>query len=144
MADNFDWTELETELIVDEGKRLKPYKDTHGNVSIGIGRNLSGVGISEKECQDMFVDDCISAISALDTYINWWRSSPPNVQRVLINLCFNMGWQKFSAFHQFLQLVQAGDYEAAANDLQSTTWWSQVGGRGPRMVNRLLAGNKVA
>lgn len=138
MTDNFDWTELETELIEDEGKRLKPYKDTRGNISIGIGRNLTGVGISEKECQDMFVDDCINCISALDTHIPWWRSSPPNVQRVLINLTFNMGWPKFMLFTGFLGFVKAGDYLTAANDLQSTAWWPQVGGRGPRMVNRLL------
>lgn len=138
MNDTFDWTELETELTIDEGKRLNPYKDTVGKISIGIGRNLTDTGISVKECQDMFMDDCMTCIHDLDTNLSWWRAAPPNVQRVLINLCFNLGWTRFSAFHQFLALVQAGDYAAASNDLRTTAWWSQVGPRGPRMVKRLL------
>lgn len=36
-------------IIRDEGKRVLPYLDTHGNPTIGVGRNLKGNGISITE-----------------------------------------------------------------------------------------------
>jgi lysozyme len=36
-------------LLVDEGLRLKPYRCTAGKTSIGYGRNLDDVGISQRE-----------------------------------------------------------------------------------------------
>jgi hypothetical protein len=42
-ASAWDRQKLEDELTVDEGKRLKAYKDTVGKWSIGIGRNLDDV-----------------------------------------------------------------------------------------------------
>ena len=32
-----------------EGLRLKPYRDTAGKLTIGVGRNLDDVGVSEAE-----------------------------------------------------------------------------------------------
>lgn len=38
---------LERELTRDEGLRLKPYHDSVGKLTIGIGRNLGDNGIIE-------------------------------------------------------------------------------------------------
>ena len=40
---------LAEQLKVHEGLRLKPYKDTVGKWTIGIGRNLEDKGITEQE-----------------------------------------------------------------------------------------------
>ena len=40
---------LATRIIQDEGKRATPYLDTTGAVTIGVGRNLTGNGISVAE-----------------------------------------------------------------------------------------------
>jgi len=40
---------LEELLVHHEGLRLKPYLDTSGKWTIGVGRNLSDSGISEEE-----------------------------------------------------------------------------------------------
>lgn len=50
MAETFDMAMLLSELSRDEGRRLKPYLDTVGKTTIGVGRNLTDVGISEDEC----------------------------------------------------------------------------------------------
>ena len=36
-------------IIKEEGKRDRPYLDTHRNVTIGVGRNLTGNGVSVDE-----------------------------------------------------------------------------------------------
>ena len=44
-----DLDALKAQLTRHEGLRLKPYRDTLGHLTIGVGRNLSEVGISEAE-----------------------------------------------------------------------------------------------
>ena len=46
-----------------EGKKLKPYKDHLGNLTIGIGRNLSITGISDDEAEYMFMNDLSNAVT---------------------------------------------------------------------------------
>lgn len=38
---------LQEQLIRDEGVRKFPYKDTVGKTTIGVGRNLDDVGLSQ-------------------------------------------------------------------------------------------------
>ena len=42
---------LISQLIIDEGIKLKPYTDSVGKLTIGVGRNLNDVGISEDEAR---------------------------------------------------------------------------------------------
>ena len=46
-----------------EGCRLKPYKCTAGKLTIGYGRNLDDVGISQAEANMMFEADFARAES---------------------------------------------------------------------------------
>ncbi|KAG0310255.1 hypothetical protein BGZ97_012685, partial [Linnemannia gamsii] len=81
---------LLSELSRDEGRRLKPYRDTVGKLTIGVGRNLTDVGISESEC-DMLLENDIARIRAwLDLKLPWWRDMDKVRQRVLINMTFNL------------------------------------------------------
>lgn len=56
------------DLKLDEGLRLKPYRDTVGKLTIGIGRNLDDVGISEAEAEYLLSNDLDRTISDLDKY----------------------------------------------------------------------------
>lgn len=44
------------QLIVDEGLRLRPYFDTQGKFTVGVGRNLSGKGLSAAEARAVLAD----------------------------------------------------------------------------------------
>jgi len=60
-------------LIKHEGLRLKPYLDTEGKLTIGVGRNLDDVGISKEEAMYLLGNDIQRAIlSARDTF-PWYR-----------------------------------------------------------------------
>lgn len=132
--------DLRADLIVDEGNRLKIYKDSRGFSSIGIGRNLDAEGISQAEASFMLANDMASHETDLDRALPWWRTLDEPRARVVANLCFNMGITKLAAFTGFLGFLQRGDWPGAAADLKTTAWYGQVGLRGPRMVTRLLTG----
>lgn len=135
-TDTYDPIELRFELTEDEGTAEYPYVDPLGNTGIGIGHNLAD-GLSNDVINLIYNDDVAVAVAALDTKIAWWRNLPPNQQRVMINLCFNMGWPVFSSFVHFLAAMQAGNVPMAVAQLQSSLWYTQVGLRGPRMIARL-------
>jgi lysozyme len=131
--------DLRADLMVDEGDRLRPYKDSRGFVSIGIGRNLSTEGISQAEASYLLANDIAGHTADLDRAFPWWRGLDEPRGRVLANLCFNLGIAKLQEFGGFLDRLRAHDYPGAANDLKTTAWYAEVGTRGPRMIQRLLA-----
>ena len=67
--DNLNLLLLHDELVRDEGVRLKPYRDTVGKLTIGTGRNLDDMGISEVE-NAMLLDNDICCIEA-DLELGW-------------------------------------------------------------------------
>lgn len=50
-------TVLKDMLIRHEGLKLKPYRDTVGKLTIGAGRNLNDLGISEREAMFLLDND---------------------------------------------------------------------------------------
>lgn len=128
------------DLIRDEGKSLKLYKDSKGIWTIGIGHNIQDKGISEAICNAIFEEDIFEPLSDLDTHIPWWRNIDEVRKRVLANMCFNMGWTVFSEFKNFLAAVQNGNYTDAAEHMKNSLWAKEVGIRAERLEHMMLTG----
>lgn len=139
------------ELTRDEGEVLKVYDDGTGNLlhagmtirgnpTIGIGRNLSGQGISAAEASYLLTNDIATASAALDANLPWWENLDPVRQRVIVNMCFNMGIAGLLGFPHFLAAMQAGDWQTAAAQMQQSAWWNKVGQRAVRLQYMVLNG----
>ena len=131
--------DLIQDLDLDEGVRLKLYYDSRDIPSIGCGRNLEAEGISLAEEDFMLANDLASHEADLDRELPWWRQLDEPRARVLVNLCFNMGITTLMEFTTFLGYLKENELELAADDLEHTAWYGQVGQRGPRMIARLTA-----
>ncbi len=128
------------DLRRDEGERLKPYRDTVGKLTIGIGRNLDDVGISAEESAFLLANDIAKVEKQLDERLPWWRTLSINRQRVLINMAFNMGIFGLLGFKNTLAFVQAGDYARAADNMLISKWAKQVKGRAVRLAELMRNG----
>jgi len=136
------------ELVRDEGKRLKLYKDSFGFWSIGVGRNLQDKGISEEEMLFMLKNDIREHLALLDRHCPWWRNMDEVRQRVLANMAFNMGvgpsdeqpTGKLLTFKNTLAAMARGDYDAAANGMSCSAWAREVGIRATRLVEMMRTG----
>ena len=82
---------IEEQLRKHEGNRKFPYVDTVGKVTIGVGRNLTDVGLSGNEIDILLKNDIDRAVADLDRELSWWRKLNEARQRVMIDLCFNLG-----------------------------------------------------
>ncbi len=140
---------LKIQLVRHEGLRLKPYRDTVGKVTIGVGRNLDDVGISEAEAHAMLDADIDRTERALRAALPWVDELDDARQGVLLNMAFNMGVgvpgsaRGLLGFPYTLGLVQAGKYDEAAKAMLESKWARQVGKRATELA-QIMATAPVA
>jgi lysozyme len=130
--------QLQRDLRRDEGTRSHVYTDTVGRLTVGVGRNISDVGLSPDEIQLLLDNDCARAF-AIASAFPWFATLDEVRQRVVLNLAFNLGG-KLLQFHDTLGAIARGAYVVAADHLQHSKWFTQVGQRGPRLVAMLRTG----
>src|SRR5580765_6037026 len=99
---------LEDQLIRDEGLRLKPYTDTVGKTTIGVGRNLTDVGISKDEALLLLNNDLDAAIADLSRF-PWFVALDAVRQRAVVDLRFNLGMGGFLLFQRFIHDMATGN-----------------------------------
>lgn len=133
-------TKLQKQLTLHEGVRLKPYRCTAGKLTIGIGRNLDDVGITQDEAMLMLRTDMARAIAAVRTELPWYERLDNIRQRVLVDMCFNLGIDGLLAFKQTLSAIASGDYDRAATEMLNSRWAGQVGERARRLARMMRTG----
>ena len=132
--------ELAKQLVIDEGMRTKPYNDTVGKMTIGVGRNLADRGITEQEAMYLLANDIESIEADLDRALPWWREMTERRQQTLANMAFNMGIFRLLGFKNTLAAMQSGDYVQAHNGMLTSKWAEQVGARASRLADMMLKG----
>lgn len=147
----YDQQKLDAELSRDEGRRANIYIDTVGIQTVGIGHNLKAgplpgqtYPMTDAEIDAVFARDVASTVAKLDAHLSWWRSLDDVRQRVMINMCFNLGIGGLMTFTTFLGMVEHGQYADAANDMLNTLWRRQVGDRAVRLATMMRAGTTPA
>lgn len=140
MPGSLDHAVMVAELERDEGLRLKPYADSKGIETIGIGRNLRDVGITREEAYHLLANDIERAVADLDQFLPWWRRLDPVRQRVLVNMTFNMGIGELRKFNATLAMIERGQYSNAASHVLTLPWATQVGVRANRLAEMLRVG----
>ena len=123
----------------DEGVRLKPYKDTQGILTIGIGRNLEGVGISDDEADLLLSNDIDRVVSDAARLFgeDWQESFTPVQQEVIVNLIFNLGIGTFQKFRKAIAAFKSGDMNTAADEILDSRAARQTGERYHRLAQAL-------
>lgn len=147
---NIDMPTMEQELVRDEdnvlqvyddatGNLLKPGMQVKGNPTIGVGINLL-VGITQDESMYLLNNRIAAAAADLEEQVPRWENLDPVRQRVMLNMCFNLGIHGLLGFPHFLAAMQAGNWQVAAQEMQNSAWWNQVGQRAVRLQYMVLNG----
>ena len=111
-----------------EGLRLKPYLCTADKLSIGFGRNLDDMGISEDEATYLLQTDIDRCYSELSVFI-WFDELDQIRQEALISMLFNLGLPRFLTFKKMIARLKEKRYSEAANEMIRSRWALQVGER---------------
>ena len=128
-------TPLEILLVKHEGVNPKPYTDTKGKTTIGIGRNLTDNGLTADEILFMFRSDLANAVTELYANFDPWFGNLDTVrQDVLINMAFNIGLPRLKTFKKMITALQQKDYSVAADEMRNSKWAEQVGNRASELA----------
>lgn len=133
-------TKLRAQLTKYEGEKLYPYTDTLGNTTIGVGRNLTGRGITAKESSMMLDDDIDYFLAELPKELPWFNGLDENRQIALCNMAFNLGMKGFLEFKNMLLALEKKYYAMAAHAAMQSMWAHQVGQRAADIAHTLETG----
>lgn len=111
-----------------EGLRLKPYLCTADKLTIGYGRNLEDMGISEDEATYLLQTDIDRCYSELSVF-TWFHELDQIRQEALISMLFNLGLPRFLTFKKMIARLKEKRYSEAANEMIRSRWALQVGER---------------
>lgn len=123
-----------------EGLKLKPYKDTEGILTIGVGRNLEDVGINHGEAMLMLSNDVEAAEGELKRRFPIVNSLDETRYLVLVNMCFNMGPSRLAGFKNMWLAIEAQDWPKAALEMLDSKWARQVGNRAIELATQMREG----
>ena len=131
--------DLIEQLKLHEGLRLKPYTDTVGKTTIGIGRNLDDKGIRKKEAYYMLKNDLEELKEKLKQY-GWYKKLNDVRKKVVVDMAFNLGLYGMLSFEKMISAIQEKDYEKAADEMLDSKWSNQVGQRANRLAKMMRTG----
>ncbi len=132
-------TALSAELRLDEGCRLKAYRDGGGIWTIGYGHTgpevHAGLVWTQAWADAQLEADIASAEAECASCLPYWTRLDDPRQEVLADMAFNLGISGLLRWKHMLAAVEAGDYTSAAADMLATEpWRSQVGSRADRLA----------
>lgn len=123
-----------------EGRSKFPYTDTRGNITIGIGYNLSDRGVSDKWINEQYEEDVQYFYSKLFNDFDWFNRLNNDRKVVLIDMIFNLGYKNFLSFKRLISALSRDDYKEAAHEMLESKWAHQVKNRANELANAMLTG----
>jgi len=130
---------LAKELKRDEGFREQVYTCSAGKQTIGFGHNLEDGTFPEIIAEKLLHFDMGQTIRDCERLV-WFYDLNGVRKRVIINMAFNLGITRLSGFKKMIQAIEAGDWNGAADEMENSKWFGQVGDRAVRLCRLMREG----
>lgn len=127
---------LEEMLIRHEALKLRPYHCTAGKLTIGVGRNLEEVGITEAEAIFLLKNDIARVTVSLSKF-KWFTQLNEIRRAVALNMAFNLGVAGFLKFKKMIAALEKEDYKSASDEMLRSAWALQVGKRADELAQMM-------
>jgi len=140
--------DLVTRLRRDEGVRYRPYVDSRGFETVGVGHKIlpseknrfsQFVALSDGQVNFILNED-IAAKRAQLGALPWYAALDPIRQDAICNMAFNMGVEGVLGFHHMIAALEAQNWQEASDQCAAPHWIAEVHERGNRIAEQLLTG----
>tara|TARA_E500000081_G_C5972545_1_gene278773 strand:+ start:119 stop:586 length:468 start_codon:yes stop_codon:yes gene_type:complete len=141
--------QLRKQLEIDEGVKYDIYLDHLGLPTFGIGHLVTktdpesgqavGTPISKERVAECFDMDVQSVINDCNKLYEDFEDLPEEVQQIIANMMFNMGYTRLSKFKGMKRGVDSLNWNQAADEMVDSRWYRQVTNRANRLVERMRA-----
>lgn len=136
--------QIKEDIIRHEGYVAEVYLCSEGHPTFGVGHLITeddpehswpvGTPVEKERIESVFNADLQICIDDALTLVPSLEDHPDNVQRVIVNMAFNIGRPRLSQFKNMLKAVEAKDYGKAADEMIDSRWYGQVGRRSKELV----------
>lgn len=120
---------LRAQLEDHEGRRDKPYTDTEGKLTIGIGHNLTDKGVSPAVIDLLYQEDVDDAERDARALLADFDGLNDVRKAVVCNLAFNLGRQRLALFVATILAINEKRWADAERHLLNSKWARQVKAR---------------
>ena len=142
-----DIEKLREEIEYDEGNVKSIYLDHLHLPTFVIGHLVResdpehgwevGTPVSDDRCAEAFNEDIKTVVSDCYKLYPDFDDLPEEAQRIIANMCFNLGYPRLSKFKGMKRGVDARDWQSAADEMVDSRWYRQVTNRADRLVERM-------
>ena len=143
--------QIKEDLIRHEGYVAEIYLCSEGYPTFGIGHLVTendpeytwpvGTPVEAERIDNAFeIDLGIAYSDACALFLNL-NTHSDNVQRVCVNMAFNLGRTRLSQFKNMIKAVNEGNYRKAADEMIDSRWYHQVGRRSKELVELMRNAN---
>lgn len=142
-------TLIENLIAKHEGRRPTVYIDSVGKQTIGIGFNLdapdaqaicknlgmdypailAGDVLSDGQIDSIFDYQLNKVIAQAQITLPTFTTMPDEVQAVVCDMIFNLGWAGFQSFQHTIYCLKSGSWKDAAANMKTSKWAQQVPNR---------------
>tara|TARA_R100001510_G_scaffold53054_1_gene54292 strand:- start:162 stop:605 length:444 start_codon:yes stop_codon:yes gene_type:complete len=144
-----DTDKLKRELEADEGCVYAVYLDHLDLPTFGIGHLIRkndpeyglevGAAVSSERVLEAFEEDIQVVLDDCENLYQDFGDLPEEVQMIIANMMFNLGYPRLSKFKGMKAGVDARDWQKAADEMVDSRWYKQVTNRAERLVQRMRA-----
>ena len=128
---------LDHGLRIEENTKPRPYMDTTGNITIGIGRNLTAKPLKPDEIEYLFANDKKDAERDARSLVPTFDDLSDVRKYVLCDLAFNLGQNRLAEFKRFLEAVHEQRWTDAAMELIESVAYRQAPNRYTKLANAM-------
>tara|TARA_R100001377_G_scaffold45206_2_gene25862 strand:+ start:1231 stop:1644 length:414 start_codon:yes stop_codon:yes gene_type:complete len=128
------------QLKIHEGFRSNVYTCSGGKKTVGYGRNLQDIGISEEEAEMLLKNDIYEATNQLLNAFPFMATFSDVRISAMINFTFNVGIGTVRKFSNTIEYLKNEDWEAAADEMMDSKWAEQVGDRSIQITEQIRTG----
>lgn len=142
-----DTDKLKRELEADEGCVYSVYLDHLDLPTFGIGHLIRkndpeyglevGAAVSSERVLEAFEEDIQVVLDDCENLYQDFGDLPEEVQLIIANMMFNLGYPRLSKFKGMKAGVDARDWQKAADEMVDSRWYKQVTNRAERLVQRM-------
>ena len=135
-----------------EGEVLEIYIDSLGYKTLGVGHLCQPNDIEyDWEVGTPVSQEVVDTYYEMDFRKHYYEAAnvfgdekainnlPDDIQRVLVNMAFNLGGTRLSKFRNMLQACREHDWNRMAAEMQDSRWFHQVGRRSLELQNVVLS-----
>lgn len=131
------------QLKLDEGLRLRAYKDTLGFWTIGYGHHdgsiRDGDTITEEEAETLLLADIKKATERIVENLPWAKNLSEERFAALVNMSFQLG-NRVLQFKRSLDCMRDERFVEAETHLLNSLWAKQTPKRARRIARQIATG----